>query len=1137
MEGLPVRVVLLSHNAQAGDAIGNQLAEKLGFFLERGAGVRVFVETIQRLHPAVRPYVSCLAEAKADGEAWEFLCSADLIIVEYGHAYALLGLLPLLAGGKPRILFDYHGITPLGLCDRHNREGIERGTHRRGLVWCADGAIAHSRFTSLELRKHTGFPESWVHLLGHPIDTRRFSPGDPKRDLRAEFQIGDASLAMYVGRLAPNKRVPVLIDALAQLQALSPAIDLLIVGDASDVYREEADRCLRLASDLGIANRVHLLGQLDEDGLLDAYRSADVFVMPSVHEGFCIPVAEAMACGVPVIAARAGALPETVGSSGLTFVPDDATDLARQMRRVLGAKEEGTEDRGQRTEDRGQRTEDRRQRTEDRRQRTEDRGQRTEDRGQRTEDRGQRTEDRGQRTEGRKEKPGVIIRRAKNEEWRMENEGRMPRVAVVAFRYGEDFVGGAERSLRTIAETLRENGCQVEVFCTCTKSENEWANDLPEGSDTTGRIPIHRLRLDPHDRARHYEVVRTILEKNGDLPAETESEYLSQSIHSTRLLNALARRANEFDAILVGPYLYGLSHDVCQSFPDKAVLVACFHDEPFARLRIWRPIYEQVAGIWYHSPEEQGFAETELGINHPYALCIGTVLDVNARGDADRGRRLVGGERRYVVYCGRYSRQKNVPLLIDYARRYHKLRAERFTFVFVGHGEVPIPREEWSRDLGYVAEGAKRDILAGASALLQLSQHESLSLVALEAWTEAIPVIAHECCDVLMGHIRRSGGGQTIRDFDSFAAALDDLWLAPERWQAMGADGGAYARLTYGNPSTFAENLLSGIHELRSPLHEQMRRRGLARAAELDRALWRKRFGDFLEDFLHAPRRQYRRAVEIEPRGRQRTVTQGTESTLAPIRVSNQGTVAMVPDGPGRVVLRAELVDTADQPCAVPAVDTELPALLMPGHTLAVAVRIPVPKVAGAFRVRLSCLLDGRDIESSASLDLLVKGGGGAADKSLSAELLQLVQAAIGDADRQQRLPDDYLDVTEGFLAEYKRRIKRKLLGNFKRSYVDVLSRQQSAFNRSILRAVQELAECLAVLDHADGAGRRAAPDHDLRFLADQVHKAVNSGKADEIAMLIRDLLAQLAESQRNQLRLAERLANVERLVNEMQRS
>src|SRR5260370_12192378 len=106
-----------------------------------------------------------------------------------------------------------------------------------------------------------------------------------------------------------------------------------------------------------------------------------------------------------------------------------------------------------------------------------------------------------------------------------------------------------------------------------------------------------------------------------------------------------------------------------------------------------------------------------------------------------------------MAYCGRYSEQKNVPLLLEYARRYQALHPDRFTFAFLGQGEVPIPREGWARDLGFVDEATKLDVLAGAAALVQLSTYESLSLVALEAWTQGTPAIANRHCRVLAGHL------------------------------------------------------------------------------------------------------------------------------------------------------------------------------------------------------------------------------------------------------------------------------------------------------------------------------------------------------------------------------------------------
>jgi glycosyltransferase involved in cell wall biosynthesis len=334
-----MRVALLTHNAQAGDAIGNQTAEKLAFFLEGGADVRVFLESDKKLHPAVRLHAHCLPGPVTTGPVWDFISSTDLVIVEFGHSYSLVDLLPLLAERKPRIVFDYHGVTPLDLWGDHNREAIEKGARQRGLVWCTDAAITHSRFTREELRHDTGFPSNCIHVLGHPVDSQRYCPGPPNRSLKDKLGLADSPLLLFVGRLAPNKRVPFLIEALARLgEPRAAAVHLAIVGDTSDLYATEAHRCRQRAAELGVADRVHLLGHLPEQQLLDAYRSADLFVMPSRHEGFCIPLLEAMACGVPVVVARAAALPETAAGAGLAFNPDDADDLARQIRRVLGSR-------------------------------------------------------------------------------------------------------------------------------------------------------------------------------------------------------------------------------------------------------------------------------------------------------------------------------------------------------------------------------------------------------------------------------------------------------------------------------------------------------------------------------------------------------------------------------------------------------------------------------------------------------------------------------------------------------------------------------------------------------------------------------------------------------------------------------
>ena len=89
-----MRVALISHNARGGDAIGNQIAEKLAFFRARGAELRLFVEDESSLHPELKALCQVLPQAEWPEETWQFLTGADLVVVEFGQYYPALGLLP-----------------------------------------------------------------------------------------------------------------------------------------------------------------------------------------------------------------------------------------------------------------------------------------------------------------------------------------------------------------------------------------------------------------------------------------------------------------------------------------------------------------------------------------------------------------------------------------------------------------------------------------------------------------------------------------------------------------------------------------------------------------------------------------------------------------------------------------------------------------------------------------------------------------------------------------------------------------------------------------------------------------------------------------------------------------------------------
>ena len=162
-----------------------------------------------------------------------------------------------------------------------------------------------------------------LHNLRNGLDTELFSP-DPATAKR-EDEI------LCVGRSSdPNKGVRTLIDALAKLP---PHVRLVLVDD--DSPDNQVRRWARAAS---VGDRVELTGRVDSAALIGLYRRAALVVVPSRYEGFGLPAVEAMACGTPVVATRAGALAEVVEfpGGGILTPRDDAGALAAGIERLLG---------------------------------------------------------------------------------------------------------------------------------------------------------------------------------------------------------------------------------------------------------------------------------------------------------------------------------------------------------------------------------------------------------------------------------------------------------------------------------------------------------------------------------------------------------------------------------------------------------------------------------------------------------------------------------------------------------------------------------------------------------------------------------------------------------------------------------
>jgi len=196
----------------------------------------------------------------------------------------------------------------------------------------ADVLLADSESTRRDLIELLHVPEDRVFVLYAGVE-ERFRPEAEARDARTRERHGLARpYILGVGTLQPRKNYGALIRAFHRLvEEHDLPHDLVIVGSKGWLY----DDVFATIAELGLAERVRLLGLVDDDDLPALYRGADVFAFPSLYEGFGIPVLEAMGCGTPVVTSNVSSLPEVAGDAALQVPPDDVDALADAMWRSI----------------------------------------------------------------------------------------------------------------------------------------------------------------------------------------------------------------------------------------------------------------------------------------------------------------------------------------------------------------------------------------------------------------------------------------------------------------------------------------------------------------------------------------------------------------------------------------------------------------------------------------------------------------------------------------------------------------------------------------------------------------------------------------------------------------------------------
>jgi glycosyltransferase involved in cell wall biosynthesis len=365
------------------------------------------------------------------------------------------------------------------------------------------------------------------------------------------------------------------------------------------------------------------------------------------------------------------------------------------------------------------------------------------------------------------------------------------RLAFVIQRYGTEVSGGAELHCRWLVERLARRH-QVEVFATRALDYLEWRNHFPAGTEVVGGVPVHRFPVKRRRSAREFASLSNLCFHEKHTEDEEVRWVKENGPFSPALVEAVAGARERFDRFFFYCYRYYHSYFGLPAVRDRAILVPTAEEDPAIGLRIFRPFFRAPRGIVYLTPEEQALVEDASGNRDLPSVVIGSGLNLPEPDPALDFRKKHALTRPFLLYVGRIDKNKGCVTLFAYFRKFLEDTGRDLDLVLAGSAALPIPDHPRIRHVGFVTEEEKVAALRQCHLLVMPSPYESLSVITLEAWKMAVPVLANARCRVLMGQCLRSNGGLFYHGYAEFAEALSLLLDQTDARATLGRQGQRY---------------------------------------------------------------------------------------------------------------------------------------------------------------------------------------------------------------------------------------------------------------------------------------------------------------------------------------------------------
>ncbi len=324
------------------------------------------------------------------------------------------------------------------------------------------------------------------------------------------------------------------------------------------------------------------------------------------------------------------------------------------------------------------------------------------------------------------------------------------KIGIIIQRYGTEINGGAEYHARLIAEKLSKY-FEMEVFTSTALDYITWEHHYPEGQEIVNDIKVNRFEVEKERKPEIFGKIQYNI-FNKEHTFEDEIEWLEQEgPFIPNLIEELENRDDEFDFFIFFSYRYFHSYYGVKRFGKKSILVPTAEHDEVIYLKLFKDLFNLPGAIIYNSYEEKEMINRVSGNYSVPGDVVGVGSDIAKNFSPELFREKFNIRGKYCVYVGRLDENKGVPELLSFFKKLIEENKIDFTLVLIGKSLIEIPDDPKIKYLGFLEDKEKFDALKGSEFLMIPSQFESLSMVSLEAWAIAKPVVANGRTEVLRG--------------------------------------------------------------------------------------------------------------------------------------------------------------------------------------------------------------------------------------------------------------------------------------------------------------------------------------------------------------------------------------------------